>query len=245
MRGAAVAAILGLCAGVAMAQDAPPVIEAARYAEPTTRYPHGVLGDDVEWGALVLDVTNCADCADGEARQVVIRLPEARVFEDVAPRLADPDGDGLAEVIVVESDRTLGARLAIHDAGGLVAATPFIGQRFRWLAPVGVADLDGDGRAEIAYVDRPHLARTLRVWRLEEGGLVELAALPGVTNHRIGETDIAGGIRECGAVPEMIVADADWSRLLAVTFDGTGLAARDIGPHEGRASFARALDCAQ
>lgn len=245
MRGAVLAVSVALCGGAAMAQDDAPVIEAARYAEPTTRYPHGVLGDDEEWGALVLDVTDCAGCADGETGQVVIRLPEARVFEDVAPRLADPDADGLNEVIVVESDRGLGARLAIYDAEGLVAATPFIGQAFRWLAPVGAADLDGDGRMELAYVDRPHLARTLRVWRLEGGALVELAALPGVTNHRIGETDIAGGIRDCGAGQEIIVADAGWSRLLAVTFDGAGLAARDIGPHDGRASFARALECAQ
>jgi hypothetical protein len=47
----------------------------------------------------------------------------------------------------------------------LLAATPHIGSANRWLAPIGAADLDGDGRVEIAYVDRPHLARTLRIWR--------------------------------------------------------------------------------
>ena len=77
----------------------------------------------------------------------------------------------------------------------LVAATPNIGQRNRWLAPVAAADLDGDGATEIAYVDRPHLARRLRIWRFEGGSLTEIAALPGLTNHRIGEAFITGGLR--------------------------------------------------
>jgi hypothetical protein len=242
MRGAGLAALLSLCAGAAYPQDGQ--IEAACYAEPTSRYAHGVLGDDEEWGALILEMT-CSDCGAEAAREVILRLPETRVFEDVAPRLADIDGDGRPEAIVVESDRSLGARLAIYDHTGLRAATPFIGQAFRWLAPLGAADLDGDGRIEIAYVDRPHLARTLRIWRLEDGDLVELAQMPGLTNHRIGERDIAGGIRDCGAGPEMIVADTSWSRLISVTFDGRGLTARDIGPHDDRSSFARAMDCAE
>jgi hypothetical protein len=41
-------------------------------------------------------------------------LPETEVFEDLAPRLADLDGDGKAEIIVVQSHRDLGARLAVY-----------------------------------------------------------------------------------------------------------------------------------
>ena len=70
-----------------------------------------------------------------------------------------------------------------------------------------------------------------------------LAALKGVTNHKIGERDIAGGIRDCGRGPEVIVANSNWTRVLAVTFDGKRAKARDIGPHQGRASFAKALAC--
>ena len=65
----------------------------------------------------------------------------------------------------------------------------------------------------------------------------------GLSNHRIGERDIAGGIRTCANVPEMIVATADWSRLMAVTLQDNRLRARDIGAHEGRKSFAAALGC--
>src|SRR5690606_28377321 len=117
-------------------------IRAASYAGPTTRYDHGVLGDAVEWGTLVLRT-------DRVTRRIV--LPPDRVFEDLTPRLADLDGDGAPEVITVETDLTLGARLAIYGESGLIAATPFIGRPHRWLAPLGAADLDGDGRVEIAY----------------------------------------------------------------------------------------------
>ena len=145
-------------------------ITTARYAEPTTRYDHAVLGDDVEWGALVLTLAPCDGCA---GRKVTLRLPPERVFEDLAPRLITGD-HGRPLAMVVESDTAKGARLALYDGTGLYAATPFIGQRHRWLAPLGAADLDGDGHLEIAYIDRPHLAKTLRVWRLRAGKLTQL-----------------------------------------------------------------------
>jgi len=229
LRGAIAGALL---AGPALAD---PDIRDARYAEPTTRYAHGVLGDAIEYGALELTLAG--------AGKVTIRLPETRVFEDLAPRLADLDGDNTDEVIVVESDAGQGARLADYEETGLVAATPFIGRANRWLAPIGAADLDGDGKVEISYVDRPHLARTIMVWRFENDTLRLVGKLPGYTNHRIGEDTIAGGIRTCGAGPEMIVADANWGALHAVTFDGATFAAKRLGPHKGRSSFKTALAC--
>ncbi len=239
----AVLALLLLAVPQMVMATPPNVIVAADYAEPTTRYPHGVLGDDIEWGALRLTVDMCVDCESRDVRDFVIRLPEHRVFEDTAPRLVDLDGDGSPYVVVVESDARLGARLAIYNEAGFVAGTPFIGTRNRWLAPVGAADLDGDGVMELAYVDRPHLAKTLRVWRWRGGTLDPVAEMGGLSNHRIGERDIAGGIRTCANVPEMIVATADWSRLMAVTLQDNRLRARDIGAHEGRKSFAAALGC--
>ena len=212
-------------------------VAAARYEEPTTRYAHGVLGDAIEHGALVMETAT--------GRTVRVRLPESRVFEDTAPRVFDVDGDGDGEVIVVESDMSLGARIAVYDADGLVAANDFIGRTNRWLAPVGIgaADLDGDGFVEIAFVDRPHLAKTLRIFRFANDGLTLVGEFPGVTNHRIGERDIAGGIRTCAGVPEMIVANAAWRRVLALRFDGSGFSSTDLGPHQGRESFAAAMTC--
>ncbi len=210
-------------------------ITSARYTDETTRYAHGVLGDSIEYGALELTTE--------EQKTVRITLPENSVFEDIYPRLFDVDGDGSREVIVVESSQTEGARLAIYDATDLRAATPYIGTRNRWLAPIGAADLDGDGHIEIAYIDRPHLAKTLRVWRFQDNALTEVATLPGLTNHRIGEDFISGGVRDCGDGPELVTADAAWRSVVATKLKGGTLQARVIGAFEGAASFDTALAC--
>ena len=209
-------------------------IVSAEYAAPTDRYGHGILGDAIEWGELQITT-------DAGVRRFV--LPQDRVFEDVAPRLADMDGDGAPEVVVVETLASEGAQLAIYDATGKIAATPHIGRTNRWLAPIGIADLDGDGFVEIAYIDRPHLAKTLRVWRFIDGALETVADLPGLTNHRIGERDIGGGIRNCGQGPEMITANADWNKVMATTLRDGQLQTRDVGSHVDRRSFAKALAC--
>lgn len=223
--------LMGLGAMPALADT----IASARYTDPTDRYAHGILGDAIEWGTLELTL------ADGSIRS--FELPADHVFEDVAPRLSDLDGDGAPEVIVVESDVTAGGAFVIYGPDGKITETPHIGTRNRWLAPVGAADLDGDGVVEIAYIDRPHLAKTLRVWRYEDRALSEVAGLQGLTNHRIGERDIAGGIRTCNGVPEMIVASANWSQLIAVTWQDGDFGWTEIGTDTTRPAFARALAC--
>lgn len=208
----------------------------AHYSEPTDRYDHGILGDALEWGALVLTLRN--------GSIITFRLPESRVFEDIEPRLADVDGDGSPEVIVIETDISRGASLAIYDAKGKRTATPYIGRSHRWLAPLGAADLDGDGAIELAYIDRPHLAKTLRVWRYQSGKLNPVAELAGLTNHQIGQNFILGGIRDCGQGPEIVTVNANWSRLMATTLTNATLTARDIGAYRTPSSIDAALSCA-
>ncbi len=226
---------------VVAAQASALEIESARYDGPTQRYPHGVLGDDIEYDTLVVRLS--------DGREMSARWGDDMVFEDLAPRVVDVDGDGAPEVVTVESHSQRGARLAVWGLvdGSLaqLAATPHIGSRFRWLAPVAIADLDGDGRIELAYVDRPHLAKVLRVWRFDavrEGRLIEVASLDGLTNHRIGWDYIAGGLRDCGQGPEMVLADAAWAQVMAVRFDGRVLNQRALGTYApGR--MAAALEC--
>ncbi len=245
--------VAALCATFAASAAMADTILSARYIEPTTRYDHGILGDAVEWGGI--EIVTGASRGDpaktllSTKREFTwqIVLPEDRVFEDVEPRLWDVTGDGAPELVLVLTRLDLGASLLVvglvDGKPAEIAATPHIGATHRWLAPIGAADLDGDGFVEIAYVDRPHLARTIRVWRFRDGALGHVADLPGYTNHRIGEDNIAGGIRDCGQGPEMIVANAGWTEVAAVTFDGQRFAARSLGPHRSRASFATALAC--
>ncbi len=224
-------ALVALTATTACAET----IVSAQYTDPTDRYAHGILGDAIEWGALVITTST------GTRR---FTLPQDRVFEDVAPRLVDLDNDGTPEVIVIETLASEGAQLAIYDATGKIASTPHIGRTNRWLAPIGAADLDADGAIEIAYIDRPHLAKTLRVWRYEGGALTHVADLEGLTNHRIGEADIGGGVRDCGNGPEMITASGDWRNVMATTLVDGQLSTRVLGDHIDRGSFATALACA-
>lgn len=242
-RGALRAACLWLAvAGVAPAQAD---ILDAYYDIPTEAYGHGVLPGG-EYAAVGFRLSGGREIGMGTYQNV---------YEDTAPRLVDLDGDGSVEVITVISYFDAGAAVRIFDeipapehpkgsTVAVIAETPPIGTRHRWLGMIGAQDLDGDGKVEIAYVDRPHLARTLRIWRFADGALTEVASLDGVTNHRIGEPDIAGGIRTCAGRPEMIVASADWSRLIAVAWDGAVFAQTVLGRDTSRDAFARAMVCA-
>lgn len=230
---------LGLWPGLACALE----ITAARYSGATQIYGHLVLGKLHNWSTLNVTLS--------DGREARVTLSE-RVFEDTAPRLVDMDGDGSPEILTVEARPGQGARVAFYglDVAGAVAlraTTPYIGTNNRWLAPVGVADFDGDGAIEFAYVDRPHIAKMLRVWRWvpEPDGdvrLQELAMLGGLTNHRIGQDWISGGVRDCGDGPEMLLARGNWAGMVAVQFvDGFGV--RDIGVDVSRSAFDRALAC--
>lgn len=226
-----------ILSGLALAsgRQAQAQIYKAEYAEPTTRYDHGILGDAIEWGALRI--------YDEQVGTLLIRLPENRVFEDLEPRVVDVTGDSNPEVVVVESDLSLGARLAIYSKNGLRAATPFLGRPHRWLAPVGVGHLDGKyGAPEIAYVEKPHLTKILKVWRYQNGKLRLVSMLSGFSNHRIGEDFISGGIRDCGSGPQIITADAEWQNVMATTLRGKKLTARAVAPYS-KANMRAAMLC--
>ncbi|PWR03511.1 hypothetical protein DKT77_06555 [Meridianimarinicoccus roseus] len=238
--------VLALAATAACA-DGPPAapLVAAWFEAPTDIYPHNVLGD-----LRPAFVLAARDASGGVHRMDLRDMPGGpAVFEDIAPRVADADGDGAPDIVVVEADTQLGAQLAVYALrrGALVksAATPHIGTRFRWLAPVAIADLNSDGITDLAYVETPHIGKRLRVWTYAPGGLTEIAALDGLTNHRIGDEAIFGGLRDCGTGPEMVLADAGWTRLMAVRLEGSTLTARGLGPLTDTADFDAALACAR
>jgi FG-GAP-like repeat len=211
---ATVCALAGsaLIAGVAHAESRPgalPDLRIARgsrnvaeawLADPTTRYRHFVLGSPYEAASLVVLLK--------DGRTLALRLPKSSVFEDRIPRLADLDGDGRDEIVLVHTYLDRGAALAVIAVRGdqlkIIAETPPTGAPHRWLNPAGIADFDGDGRLDIAYVQMPHVLGRLRVWTLRPEGLKEIATLDDTANH-------VAGSRQLG--------------LAAVTdFDGDGVA---------------------
>lgn len=212
----------------------------AKYADPTTRYDHGVLGDAIEWGTLEVSLDG------GIVRRFI--LPENLVFEDTAPRLADLDGDGSPEVIVVESSLSSGARLVIYGPKGRLAQTDHIGLKNRWLAPVGAADFTSDGRLEVAMVVTPHLAGRLELLAFDGSSLTRLGTLEGLTNHRIGDATIAGGIRTCDKGPELLLAQMPWRRtgrtaMVAVRFQNNTLIPESFTEEFSPTNIAKAIAC--
>ena len=237
-------ALLALWPAAAMAENFPIVVKEAALIQPVTRYGHDALGAGHEYAAMRLRLDMCVTCGSVKEKDVVVTLPDNRVFEDVTARMVDLDGDGFSEaVIVVETDVALGASLAIYGADGKLAATDFIGARNRWLAPVGVGNFDGAGGVEIAYVDRPHLAQELVIVRYADGVLTEVARGAGFTNHQFGDATIAGGVRSCAGQDSVIVASGDWARALDVTLRGGAFVVDDLGAITGPDDLATFMTC--
>ncbi|MCZ8187573.1 MAG: hypothetical protein O9308_14445 [Beijerinckiaceae bacterium] len=184
--------------------------------QPTTRYDHAVLGDGIEAGGFAVE--------HGRIR-LAFTLPSDAVFEDRRVRLADLDGDGVPEAIVVKAYLERGAVIAVYrilkDRIEPLAESPAIGIRNRWLNPVGIADFTGSGEPMIAAVVNPHLAGSLRLYRLGKGVLDEVARIDGYTNHILGSRDLDLGrvVRLARRNPPLVVLPTrDRNALALVSF---------------------------
>jgi hypothetical protein len=161
-------------------------IARAHYEAPTQRYGHFALGHPHEYARLA--VTTDA------GRRLVFDLPDNEVFEDLAPRLVKLADNEPTELLTIVSNRQTGGRLVLFRLKGehlvLGSESQAVGTPMRWLNPVGVVDLDGDGQAEIVSVTTPHIGGILKVYQRKEGQLVEVAALGGFSNHVYGSPEL-------------------------------------------------------
>jgi hypothetical protein len=197
-------------------------IALAWFTDPTDRYQHGALGDGIEASALKVRLR--------DGRELRHALVDDSVFEDLEPRLVDLDGDGKDEVLVVRSTPRAGAALAVFGVRdgrlALLAEAAPIGRGNRWLNPVGVADLDGDGVPEIAAVLTPHIGGTLVVYRYTGQALVERARLSGFSNHVLGSLELGMGRFmdvDGDGRPDLVLPSADRRSLRVIRLETDGL----------------------
>lgn len=189
--------------------------------DPTTRYTHGVLGDEREAASITL--------VDPLPEPRVVRkieVPEPQVVEGIAPIWADLDGDGEREIIVTVSDAGQGARIVVFNESGERQATgPAIGQGFRWRHQLAVAPFGPNGELELADVLTPHIGGTVDFYRLEGESLRIVAQVPGYTSHVIGTRNldlaVAGDFDGDGRV-ELLVPNQERTQLGGIrhTTDG-------------------------
>ncbi len=146
-------------------------------AAPTSRYDHGVLGDAIEAGSLVIERL--------DGRHGSVTRPR-RGVRGSSPRIASIDGRDW--IVVVKSYLDRGSALAIIDADSMTIAaeTPPIGHAHAWLNPAGIADYDGNGTTDIALVRQPHVVGRLELWSWKDRKLTKVIEVAEVTNHFIG-----------------------------------------------------------
>ena len=189
---------------------------------PTSRYPHAALGSTQHAASLHV-ISTLAN-----AQPQTYSLPMHRVFEDRVPRLADLDGDGRDEIILVEADALQGAALVVFGLrnGAIVelARGPHAGSTFRWLNPVGVADFDGDGRSDLASVTTPHIGGVLTLHHYRPPRLEPFARATDVSNHRMGEREqqLAVVVAQPGQRPVILIPDMQLMALQALRWDAPG-----------------------
>jgi len=186
------------------------------------RYPHAVLGDDVE-------ATRVLWLERHSLRPLrTLQLAAPEVFEDRQLRpWRLPDG---RQGLVTMRSGPRGAQLAVvaaapREASALEVAMagPAIGTRNRWMSAASVGPAD----TELWAVHTPHIGGVLHRYTGEGSGLGAQRVLDGITNHRLGdrELDVSARLGRWLLLPSQ-----DWRQLRVVDLDARAVvAALDAG----------------
>ncbi len=223
----------------AVASVGPGVIRRAWLVFPSRRYDHAILGDGIEASGVRVELA-----AGG--RQT-FRLPDDSVFEDRYPRLADLDGDGEDELVLVRSYLDRGATLVVLKSTPqglrILAESDPIGLPHRWLNPVGMGDFDRDGVIELAVVVTPHIGGVLTLYKRQDDRLLPVYRMAGFSNHRIGSSQLGQSAvvdLDGDGTPDLVVPAVGFRELRFISIlNGT---LQEVGKLSHSSAIATALE---
>lgn len=236
-------AALMACVALALAPELARALEAddvawgcedAGYVQPVQRD-----GEETGYRALVLLVHT-----DWGVLPASSELPEGQLYTGGAPECTDLDGDGMADVVAAIAGPE-GAWLTVYgkQSGPIASTEPVAGG----VSIVGGADMDGDGTAELAWIEGAEGEGRLRIADLREGQLAEIASADGFADRRADGTS-AADMNRCGKRGDSVVLPkADGGELHRVRLVDGRLVSEPISEEtdEGALLYAAPMECAE
>ena len=186
--------------------------------EPTTRYDHGIAGDDLEASAIVLIET------EPELRIVqTITIAEPDVIEGISAIWADIDNDGARDIIVTVSNNDTGARIIAYRAdGSLLAESDPIGLGHRWRHQIAVAEFEPNKPPLLVDIRTPHIGGIVEFFQFKDGKLEIVNSINGFSAHSIGsrnlDSALAGDFNNNGVI-ELLAPDQGHINLGIISLD--------------------------
>lgn len=186
-------------------------------AEPTDRFPHSALGDNLEATAVVVVTV-------GVNEVETIYQTGDDVIESIAPLLADVDGDGVDDVVLTVSNDSEAWFVVISSTGsGVVAISDPVDRLLGWRHLVAVGPLSPTGQTEVVEVLYPDAQGLVRFLSLSGGKLEIVATRTGYRSHEFGARNLE----------QAVAADIDrdtYVELIVPTLDRRHIAGVRHGP---------------
>ena len=157
-------------------------------ASPTTRYPHGILGDRWEAGSILVVQFRQTTSLSWETKEIGL---SDKVFEMTTPMLADIDQDGTKDIVTTVSDATSGSQIVVYAKNGdVIAESEPIGKGFRWLHQIAYGPFGPEGQRELVVVRTPHIGGFVQYMRNTLGSLETIYQKAGYSTHVISSRNL-------------------------------------------------------
>lgn len=188
-------------------------------SQPTDRYDHGVLGDDLEASAITLVET---EPEVQILKEITIEEPD--VIEGISPIWADINNDGSQDIIVTLSNNQNGARIvAFNEDGTMLAQSDPIGLGYRWRHQLAVAQFEANKPPLLVSIRTPHIGGVVEYFQYKGNGRLEIVKeFKGFSTHSIGsrnlDTALAADFNNDG-VFEILIPDQSHTSLAIVSIN--------------------------